>query len=177
MLEYSKELAERIGEYLQNQGWHCEFNEDTGIYTFGLNLRNKMKTIRMYIGVRVGGFSVYGVSLVNADEENIGKVMEYFTRVNYGLKYGNFEIDLRDYEVRFKCAHFCGDELPSMDEVETSIDMPYFMWSQYGDGYLSMLFSDESPEEAVEKAETTQDEETPQDEDAEQGEETASTEK
>ena len=31
-------------------------------------------------------------------------VMEYLTRANYGLLLGNFELDLNDGEVRFKCA-------------------------------------------------------------------------
>lgn len=159
MAEYSRELADRINEYLQSQNWNCDFNEDTGVFAFGMSLRNKLKTIRMYIGIRLGSFSVYGVSQINADEQNIARVMEYFTRVNYGLKYGNFELDLGDCEVRYKCSHFCGDELPSLEVVEASVDMPYIMWNQYGDGYLSMLFSDESPEEAVEKAERAKDEE------------------
>lgn len=31
-------------------------------------------------------------------------VMEYLTRANYGLLLGNFELDVNDGEVRFKCA-------------------------------------------------------------------------
>jgi hypothetical protein len=31
-------------------------------------------------------------------------VMEFLTRANYGLLLGNFEIDLNDGEVRFKCS-------------------------------------------------------------------------
>ncbi|MFI5166410.1 MAG: YbjN domain-containing protein [Thermoanaerobaculales bacterium] len=32
------------------------------------------------------------------------EVMEFLTRANYGLLLGNFEFDLNDGEVRFKCA-------------------------------------------------------------------------
>src|SRR5688500_12466181 len=44
----------------------------------------------------------YSVLPTIVPQEKQREVMEYLTRANYGLSIGNFEMDLRDGEIRYK---------------------------------------------------------------------------
>lgn len=47
-------------------------------------------------------FVFYSIFPAYISEQGRAEVMEFITRVNYGLSIGNFELDLQDGEVRFK---------------------------------------------------------------------------
>ncbi len=73
---------------------------------------------------------------------------------NYGLVNGNFELDLRDGEIRYKTYVNC-DGLESLSEavIQDSIYVGCVMMDRYGDGIaaLAMGFSDADTE--IKKAE------------------------
>jgi hypothetical protein len=52
------------------------------------------------------------------DEKIRPSVTEFFTRVNYGLVLGAFEVDLRDGEARYHISHLVGDGRLEDDAVE-----------------------------------------------------------
>ncbi len=45
---------------------------------------------------------VYSLYPEHVPEARLGRLMELITRINYGLILGNFEMDLRDGEIRYK---------------------------------------------------------------------------
>jgi len=155
MSEYSRLLADRVQEYLDSQNWKYQFSEDTGVFSLSLNMKSKLQTMTLRVSLAKNGIRTYGYPPLKAGEENLSRICEYLTRVNYGLSYGNFELDYSDGEVRYKSSHYCGDEVPSLDVVEFIVDMPIFMWNRYGDGFVNLLFADGSPEDEVEKAESS----------------------
>jgi hypothetical protein len=82
------------------------------------------------------------------------EVMEYFTRANYGLLLGNFEMDLGDGEVRFKC---------SVDLEGIEISYPLYqnllyvsvgMVDRYFPGFQRVLQGSADPAAAVSDIET-----------------------
>jgi len=151
MADYSRALARRVDEYLKSQSWNYEFNEEDGLFRFGMSLENKMSNCRMVILVGEELFTSYAISPVSADADSMAQVANYLTRANYGLKIGNFELDCRDGEIRFKATLFCGETIPELGMVERVADMPFRMMEHYGSGLLNVLFGNADPASEIAK--------------------------
>ena len=100
---YSAEIANAIKSYLKEDDWHFSFDEETGLFRFGLSLSSKIKKINYIVDVKEDQYIVYAIAPIGADEEDkkmMATMAEFVCRANYGLKNGNFELDMRDGEVR-----------------------------------------------------------------------------
>ena len=151
MADYSKALANQVNEYLKSQNWKYEFSEEEGVFRFGMSLENKMNNCRMVILIGDELFTSYAISPVSADAETAAQMSNYLTRANYGLKIGNFELDFRDGEIRYKATLFCGGTVPALDIVERVADMPFRMMEHYGGGLLNVLFGNADPASEIAK--------------------------
>lgn len=153
---YSKDIAHAINTYLKEDDWHFSFDEMRGVFKFGLSLKAKMKKINYFIYVKEDEYIVYAVSPLGADEEDekmMAAMAEFVCRANYGLKNGNFEIDMSDGEIRFKCFVDCEGTIPTAEMIRNSIHCPAAMFEQYGDGIVGIIFGTMSAKEAVSKCE------------------------
>lgn len=65
------------------------------------------------------------------------------------MRYGNFEMDLQDGELRYKFFVDCDGVLPSPAIVKDSIYMPAATFHHYTPGILAILFNGASAEEAI----------------------------
>ena len=155
---YSKDIAHAINAYLKDDDWHFSFDELRGVFKFSLSLKGKMKKVNYLIDVKKDEYIVYAVSPLGADEED-EKIMvtmaEFVCRANYGLKNGNFEFDMRDGEIRFKCFVDCEGIAPTVEIIRNSIHCPAAMFEQYGDGIVGILFGNMSAKDAVSKCESS----------------------
>lgn len=151
MVDYSKALANQVDVYLQSQNWKYDFDEGEGLFRFGITLENRMKNCRMVILVGDELFTSYAVAPIGADTESMAKICDYLTRANYGLKIGNFELDQRDGEIRYKSSLYCGESIPALAAVERVVDMPFRMMEHYGNGLLNVLFGSADPASEIAK--------------------------
>ena len=160
---YSETIANAIKAYLNDDGWHYSFDEDKGLFKFGLTLsKGKIKKINYLVDVEDNEYVVYATAPIGADEEDktmMANMAEFICRANYGLSRGNFELDMRDGEVRFKYFVDCDGVTPTSDMVQHSIHCPAAMFKRYGSGIVDIIFGDTTAKEAVEKCEkATEDE-------------------
>lgn len=159
---YSEAIANAIKSYLKEGDWHFSFDEEAGLFKFGLSLRSKIKNIAYIIDVKEDEYIVYAISPIGADEKDkdmMATMAEFVCRANYGLKSGNFELDMRDGEVRFKCFVDCEGISPTKDMVQNSIHCPAAMFKRYGAGIVDIIFGNATAMEAVEQCEkATEDE-------------------
>ena len=149
---YSKDLAMAVRDFLEEEDWHFRFEEDDGIFRFGLNLRGKLKNIQYVVSIAEEDFTVYAISPVSADEDDakqMRQMAEFICRANYGLRDGNFEMDYNDGEIRYKCYVDCHGALPTREMVLRSIHCPAAMFTRYGKGILQVLFNDTKAKAAV----------------------------
>ena len=154
MAEYSEALVSCVRGYLDAQEWNYQFDAEHGAFVLDMGLSDtRLQSVRMLIFVHMQDFQVYARPPFNADAKNMGRVMEFLTRANCGLRHGNFELDLRDGDINFKTSHRCGDDLPLMKVVSFQAEIPILMWKRYGDGLLAMLFGDASPADEIAKIE------------------------
>lgn len=153
---YSLEIANAINSYLKQDDWHFSFDEENGLFRFGLSLSSKIKKINYIVDVKEDEYIVYAIAPIGADEEDkkmMATMAEFVCRANYGLKNGNFELDMRDGEVRFKCFVDCESITPSKDMVQNSIHCPAIMFKRYGSGIVDIIFGNVTATEAVERCE------------------------
>ena len=150
---YSAQAVERVKEFLDKREWRYEWLEERGFFKFTMGIQSKMKQVAMTVHVNKNAIAAFGHSPLNVDDKKLGRVGEYITRANYGLLLGNFEMDLRDGEVRFRSSIHFHEDAPPVDVVGATITLPLHMWGRYGDGFVAVLMTDFSPAEAIQKAE------------------------
>ncbi len=153
---YNKKIAEVINTFLTMDDWRYSFNKENGLFNFNLNIKGAIREIRYVIGVEENCYLVYAVSPIsvdNNDAEKMSAMAQFICRANYGLKNGNFELDMRDGEIRYKCYVDCADIVPSLAVVKNSIYTVALTFGHYSAGIIGVSFGLMTPEEAIAKCE------------------------
>ena len=154
--EYSDEIVNVIKQFLEEDDWHYSFDEETGIFRFGLKIRSKMQKISYVIDVHDDEIVIYGMCPLGADHEDsemMVQMSEFICRANYGLKNGCFELDFRDGEIRFRSYVDCENLLPSTTVVKNSIHCTAAMVKRYAPGIVDIIFGGVKAKDAITKCE------------------------
>lgn len=117
---YSKNIADAINSFLTEDDWHFSFDDQCGLFKFGLNLKGRIKKVSYIVDVKDDEYVVYAISPIGADEKDekmMAVMAEFICRANYGLKNGNFELDMRDGEIRYKSFVDCEGLTPTTEMV------------------------------------------------------------
>ncbi len=142
-------MIDRVREHLESNGIRFNFEEERQIFRFGITTHNKIRSLNMVIHFTSQEMVVLAVCPLAADVASADEVMRYLTMANYGLRNGNFEMDLNDGEVRYKSyVNTEGyDELPDC-QIRKAVVIPVAMFDRFGDGLAALLmgFSDATTE-------------------------------
>lgn len=142
-------VACAVERYLSDQQWRFAFNEENSIFDFNLSVKN-CGAVRILILARERSICTYAILPEKVPRERRADAMEFVTRANYGINLGNFELDLRDGEVRFKSSLPCSkDCIPSQDVIERAIDIAFVMLDRYSVGLIRIMHSGMTAEEAI----------------------------
>ena len=93
---YSIEIANIVKQFLTEDSWNFSFDEEHGIFKFGLRIKGKIHSLKYFISIRTNEIIVYGICPIGVDEEDNKMMMEmaeFLHRVNWGLRNGCFEFD------------------------------------------------------------------------------------
>lgn len=91
----------------------------------------------------------YGRAPINAGPDKRGALSEFFTRANYGMVIGNFELDMNDGEMRYKVSvDVEGIELTNTFLKNISYTAVVTL-DRYLPGIMKVLYSDIAPADAV----------------------------
>lgn len=127
---------------------HINYSLEDDIFSFGIGLDSDMSRVDVKIHCRPNVITVYAIAPLKVRERVRDKVMSFITYANYGLRRGNFEMDLNDGEVRYKNAYFIGAEGPTELEILAAVSTPMLMMNKYGDGLIRVMFCDADPQAA-----------------------------
>lgn len=159
---YSKTIANTINRFLTEDDWHFSFDDQHGLFKFGLNLKGRIKKINYIVDVKDDEYVVYAISPLGADEDDekmMTAMAEFICRANYGLKNGNFELDMRDGEIRYKSFVDCEGITPTAEMIRNSIYCPASMFDRYSSGIVDIIFGNSTAKEAIAKCEKSPEEE------------------
>lgn len=151
---YSKRIADAIKSFLTRDDWNFYFNDQRGLFQFDMGLRGQIKKVSYIVDVRAEEYIVYAISPLGVDQDNeemMAEMANFLCRVNYGVVNGNFELDMRDGEIRYKCFVDCEGITPSAEMVRNSLQCPAAMFDWYGAGIFDILIGCATAQEALEK--------------------------
>lgn len=154
--EYSQSIVSAIKNFLTEDDWHFSFDDQRGLFRFGMHIRGKIRKLRYAIGVGEKEYIVYASPLLRADESDekmTAAMAEFICCASFGLKNGNFEFDIRDGEIRYKSFVDCADGAPAMEVIRNSILWPAMMFEQYGAGIVDIIYGNLTAKEAIVKCE------------------------
>lgn len=167
---YFKSIANAINKFLTEDDWHFSFDDQHGLFKFELCVKGRIKIISYIVDVKEYEYIVYAISPLGADDDDekmMASMAEFICRANYGLKNGNFELDMRDGEIRFKCFVDCEGVTPTLEMVKNSIHCPAAIFDFYGAGIVDIIFGNSTAKQAIAKCEKSPKEELDGDEDME----------
>lgn len=153
---YSMQIADKINGFLSSDDWDYTFDENKGIFRFGLHLNSNLKTLTYIVKVKKDSFLVYGILPIGVEIENkdmMHTMAEFICRCNFGLINGNFEFDFRDGEIRYKSFVDCEAIKPSDEIIRNSIHCVAIMVERYSRGILDIIFSGVPANVAIERCE------------------------
>ena len=154
--EYSRDIANAIKELLVNDNWRFVFNDESGTFQFNVGIGEKLKSFHYVIKVKRDEYIVYAISPISADPKDskmMATMAEFICRASYGSENGNFELDFRDGELRYKSFVDCGGgTIPTQKIIKNSIYFPAFMFKRYTPGFLAIIFGGASAEDAIKRS-------------------------
>lgn len=160
MEKYSVEIVNAIKSFLEDDDWHFSFDEEEGVFKFALSIKSRIKKLHYLIRIHDEDYTVYAFSPIGADEDDhemMMKMAEFICRANYGLRNGNFELDVRDGEIRYKIYVDCEDgAIPTEAIIRQSIYCPAAMFDRYGSGITEIIFGNATAREAITKCESAE---------------------
>ena len=150
-----EQIVDAVRDWLDDDDWRYDYDAENHVIRTGVSLDCKLRTARVLIPIREEGSYIVNIySPIKGDTKDIGELLKYLTMANYGLTNGNFELDMRDGEIRYKTYVNCKDleSLPGRI-IKDSIIFGWIMMERYGNGIaaLAMGFSDADTE--IKKAE------------------------
>jgi hypothetical protein len=91
-----------VGAFLQEDGWFPEALDALTAFQARYQGTNGEYRVVVHVNVEMEQVYVYVLVPEAVPLERRAAVGEFLTRANYGLRIGNFELDYRDGEVRYK---------------------------------------------------------------------------
>ncbi|MCM1270218.1 MAG: YbjN domain-containing protein [Ruminococcus flavefaciens] len=158
---YSKQIAAAIEKWLTSDDWHYYFDKKKGIFKFDVVQNNVIKKVLFTIKVKESDYLVYAVSPIGVDTGNrkaMSAMIEFINRANYGMRNGNFEFDIRDGEIRYKCYVDCSGTVPTNKIIRNSICFPASTIDKYAPGIADIIFYEKTASDAIRKCEGDLDE-------------------
>lgn len=127
-------------------------DSDEGGHIFCFNLETPIKfapTLFYNLMADIDSYYIYA-SYPEPADKCLAAMAEFIARANFGLKFGNFELDCTTGEVRYKSFVYLGeDKVPSYDMIDNSFNMPLAMFYKYAGGIAAVMSGELTPEEAV----------------------------
>ena len=153
-VQYSKQIAQAVQTFLSEQEWQYEFNEERGIFKFGIMLNGRLRAMEYQVHICNTDLIVYGlippIGANAEDPEEMNEMLRFLTMANYKLCNGNFEMDCTDGEIRYKCYIDCaGLEAPTPEMIRNALFCAPTMFDRFGLGILNILFADMDAQDAM----------------------------
>jgi hypothetical protein len=146
-------LFEAVESFFKDDEWYYVHLD--GQTVLQANFTGKNGRLNCFAQTNEEQFIVFFYSLcpVNVSEERRLMVAEFITRANYGLKVGNFEMDIDDGEVRFKTSIDVEKAELSRALVSNLVYANVWTMDRYLPGILSVTYGSETALQAVNKIE------------------------
>lgn len=155
--EHGKQIKEVVEQFLAEDKWKYQYNEEFQFFHFGLGLNGPFKLIDYVLAIREDSFTVYAKISIGPDIHDpamMYNMMEFLCRANYNMQQGNYQMDVNDGELIFKVYVDCeGGMIPNSEIIRNSIRCPAFMFQYHAPGIIGIIYHGQTAAEAIEACE------------------------
>ena len=146
----SKSLFDRVTDYLTDKDWGFHVIEENRCLSFGLRLRDS--SVRILVDAAEGNdwsrILVYCTYPTYVPAPRRPAVADAISRINYANYVGNFEMDMKDGELRVRIL-LEGDSLIGEPMIDRAIRKCLDLGDQYQAALLSIAFGNASPADVL----------------------------
>lgn len=155
------DVMQRVKEYLNSQNWN--YSLESGEFQLCFTLDNQLKECNMCISFITYGDSACSIHTrticplsVPLDKE--AGIVKFITIANYGMADGYFSYQTpashsEEGTIEYNSWLYCEDVIPSLSDVESSVDFPLQIMMNYGDALFNVLKHNADPEEEIHRVE------------------------
>ncbi len=145
-MAYSEDLYEYVKRYFGEDNAHYEEDEEHGYFTANYSVGNKdnessISSCRLHILIHQDGFTMrFAVRGIKSKEKAKPYVALLLAYINDGMRYGNFEMDMSDGEVAYKCSNlFPEDSDYSYEYFDKIVCLGLSMLKRYADALVPIM--------------------------------------
>lgn len=141
-------LRNAVIEFLRSENWQYTVTENPAILRMMCQGKNGQWRCYAQIKENERQFIFYSVCPIATPTEKLKAIAEYIARANYGMAIGNFELDFKDGEIRFRTSMQAQDNQLSLDSIEHLVYTNAAMMDRYLPGIIAVT-EDIEPKEAI----------------------------
>jgi len=146
-------LFETVVRYFTQEEWYFLKMDSRPTLQMSFNGSSGKWLCYANVNEEKGFFSFYSVCPINVPEDRRSTVAEFLTRANYGLMIGNFEMDYREGEVRYKTSLDVENAEINLALIGNLVNVNLLMMDRYLPGVLKCIYGNESAEAAIQSIE------------------------
>lgn len=154
-----EEIIQAIHDHFREIEWSYDYNERESYFHTGVTMNSSLGSLAIYVYVHETSYVVYACLSNHVEPCYCAQVAEYLHRANYGLLNGNFGMDFRDGEVRYKTFVSFEETTVPVKAIRASLVLPVLMFEKYGKNLLKLMLDVGDPQMLIREAETPEDEE------------------
>lgn len=157
-MTYNLQNYNAVKAFLDQQEFKYRADEEEGVISMGINIPGKVRNVKVHIDFSYEDCYIVVCFLPNnAPEQNYSEILRFINYINFRAKFGNFELDERDGEIRYRMTVDCEDITPSNKMIEKSIYIPATMLKKYGEHMIDIIMEYKTFEDIVKHLEEQSD--------------------
>lgn len=147
------ELFDAVCEYMNEQNWRYEHNEEKTMIRSAVKVQCKLQTLRLLIAFGECEFAVFAMPSLSSNADTNAAVMEYITKINLAMRNGNFLLNPQNGEIRYRTfVNARGLESLPKEIIAEAMLVPAMMFDRYGDGLVTLLMGYSDPDTEIANA-------------------------
>lgn len=144
---------QQLIQHLDEHGIRYEVSEQREMILASFRLDSSVYRILACVDAEDELFQVFGLIPNVVPTGSRPAIAEMITRANYGLRVGKFEMDFSDGELRYQVYHALSGVTLDDTTIRRAIATTCGMLDRYVPAFLSVIYANESPEDAIRHAE------------------------
>lgn len=142
-------LYTSVINFFVQDDWNYTEVEEGRAFKVAVDLDNSNYNCYVIINEEKRNFKFYSISPVKVPENKYTEMAEFFTRANYGMNLGNFEMDFRDGEIRYKTSNYLADNELDFPIIKRMVYANLSTMDDYFPGMIKVIYAGASPEDAI----------------------------
>jgi hypothetical protein len=147
------QIFKTLCDFLEQDEWTFDIIRENEALALGVSLENGEYKCYSVVDHELELIRFYAIAPVKVPKDKLGVVAEFIARANYGMLFGNFELDYEDGEVRFKTASCQEGMKLSHGAAKNLVYLNCSMLDDYFPGLMEVVYGNVSPEAAIAKIE------------------------